>query len=90
LPAELSCQFCVSWLRAPIGGDEGRLWGLLDWQRRLERIPTRLGTVTRQTSNAYKLVLSGLAAIDAAVFRRAIAGRVGDGVDGLSARLFPR
>ena len=44
-----------------------RLWGFLDWQRRLKRMPTRLGTVTRQTSNAYSLVLHGLAAIGARV-----------------------
>jgi hypothetical protein len=44
-----------------------RLWGFLDWQRRLKRMPTRLGTVTRQTSNAYRLVLHGLAAIGARV-----------------------
>ena len=31
-----------------------------------EADPDRLGTVTRQTSNAYRLVLSGLAAIGAA------------------------
>ena len=42
-----------------------RLWGFLSWQRRLKRIAGRLGTVTRQTSNAYRLVLSGLAAIGA-------------------------
>jgi Helix-turn-helix domain len=45
-----------------------RLWGFLSWQRRLKRIPTRLGTVTRQTSNAYRIALQGLAAIGAAVF----------------------
>jgi hypothetical protein len=44
-----------------------RLWGFLDWQRRLKRMPTRLGTVTRQTSNAYRLVMHGLAAIGARV-----------------------
>jgi hypothetical protein len=48
-----------------------RLWGFLSWQRRLKRVPTRLGTVTRQTSNAYRLMLSGLAAIGA----RALPGR---------------
>jgi Helix-turn-helix domain len=42
-----------------------RLWGFLSWQRRLKRIQTRLGTVTRQTSNAYRLALQGLAAIGA-------------------------
>ena len=44
-----------------------RLWGFLGWQRRLKRVPSRLGTITRQTSNAYQLVLSGLAAIGAGV-----------------------
>jgi len=44
-----------------------RLWGFLTWQRRLKRVPTRLGTVTRQTSNAYMIALKGLAAIGAAV-----------------------
>jgi hypothetical protein len=40
-----------------------RLWGFLTWQRRLKRVPTRLGT----TSNAYRIALKGLAAIGAAV-----------------------
>jgi hypothetical protein len=44
-----------------------RLFGFLSWRRRLKRIPTRLGTVTRQTSNAYRIALQGLAAIGAAV-----------------------
>jgi hypothetical protein len=34
-------------------------------------VPTRLGNVVRQTSNAYRLRVSGLAAIGAAVFSRA-------------------
>jgi hypothetical protein len=44
-----------------------RLYGFLDWQRRLKRTATRLGTMVRQTSNAYRLVLCGLAAIGAGV-----------------------
>ncbi len=32
-----------------------RAWGLLDWSRRLKRAQTRLGTVVRQTSNAYRI-----------------------------------
>jgi len=44
-----------------------RLWGFLDWQRRLKRIPTRLGTITQQTSNAYRIALRGLSAIGAGV-----------------------
>jgi Helix-turn-helix domain len=45
-----------------------RLWGFLSWQRRLKRIPGRLGSVVRQTSNAYCIALQGLAALGAAVF----------------------
>jgi hypothetical protein len=47
-----------------------RIWGFLDWQRRLKRIPSRLGSITRQTSNAYRIALQGLAAIGAGVFSR--------------------
>jgi hypothetical protein len=47
-----------------------RIWGFLDWQRRLKRIPSRLGTIIRQTSNAYRIALQGLAAIGADVFSR--------------------
>ena len=47
-----------------------RIWGFLDWQRRLKRVPSRLGTITRQTSNAYRVALQGLAAIGAGVFSR--------------------
>jgi len=45
-----------------------RTWGFLSWQRRIKRIPSQLGTIVRQTSNAYKLALSGLAAIGAGIF----------------------
>jgi hypothetical protein len=44
-----------------------KVWGFLDWQRRLKRVVTRLGTMVRQTSNAYRLALSGLAAIGVAI-----------------------
>ena len=47
-----------------------KTWGFLSWQRRLKRIPTRLGSVTRQTSNAYVIALKGLSAIGAAIFGR--------------------
>jgi len=47
-----------------------RIWGFLDWQRRLKRMPSRLGSITRQTSNAYRIALQGLAAIGAGVFSR--------------------
>jgi hypothetical protein len=47
-----------------------RIWGFLDWQRRLKHIPTRLGTITRQTSNAYRIALQGLAVIGAGMFSR--------------------
>jgi hypothetical protein len=47
-----------------------RIWGFLDWQRRLKHIPSRLGSITRQTSNAYRIVLQGLAAIGVGVFSR--------------------
>ncbi len=43
-------------------------WGFLSWQRRLARKPGRLGARVVQASNAYKLALSGLAAIGARVF----------------------
>jgi hypothetical protein len=42
-----------------------RLWGLLDWQRRIRR--TAAGVV-RQTTNGYRLLVKGLAAIGAKVF----------------------
>jgi hypothetical protein len=44
-----------------------RTWGFLSWQRRIKRLQTVLGTIVRQTSNAYKVVLSGLAAIGAGI-----------------------
>jgi hypothetical protein len=44
------------------------LWGFLDWQRRIRR--TAAGVV-RQTTNAYRLVLKGLAAIGARIFGKA-------------------
>jgi hypothetical protein len=47
-----------------------RTWGFLSWQRRIKRIPSQLGTIVRQTSNAYKLAISGLAAIGAGIFSR--------------------
>lgn len=47
-----------------------RTWGFLDWRRRLKRVPSRLGPITRQDSNSYRLLLRGLAAIGAAVFSR--------------------
>lgn len=36
----------INWLKA---------WGLLDWERRLKRASTRLGTKVQQTSNAYRI-----------------------------------
>jgi hypothetical protein len=47
-----------------------KLWGFLDWHRRIKRVATRLGSVSRQTSNAYVLVLKGLAAIGVAIFSK--------------------
>jgi hypothetical protein len=44
-----------------------RLFGFLSWQRRLKRVPSRLGNMVRQTSNSYRLVLQGLAAIGAGI-----------------------
>jgi Helix-turn-helix domain len=38
-----------------------RMFGFLSWQRRLKRTTTRLGSVVRQTSNAYRIALQGLA-----------------------------
>ena len=45
-----------------------KTFGFLSWQRRLKRIPTVLGQVVRQTSNAYRLGLERLATIGAGVF----------------------
>jgi hypothetical protein len=45
-----------------------RLWGFLSWQRRIKRVATRLGVAVRQTSNAYRIALSGLAALGSRVF----------------------
>ena len=45
-------------------------WGFLSWQRRLKRVQTGLGVMVRQTSNAYRLALSGLASIGARMFSR--------------------
>ena len=42
-----------------------RMFGFLSWQRRLTRVPSRLGSIVRQTSNAYAIALSGLASIAA-------------------------
>jgi hypothetical protein len=39
-----------------------RTFGFLDWQRRLKRTAGLLGAVVRQTSNAYRLALSGIGA----------------------------
>ena len=50
-----------------------QLFGFLSWQRRLKRVQTRLGSVVRQTSNAYRIALEGLAAIGA----RVLPGRAG-------------
>ena len=47
-----------------------RTWGFLSWKRRIKRVPTALGVMVRQTSNGYKLMLSGLSAIGASVFSR--------------------
>jgi Helix-turn-helix domain len=47
-----------------------RTWGFLDWQRRIKRLVTGLGTVVRQTSNAYRLALHGLAALGAGILGR--------------------
>lgn len=46
-----------------------KTWGLLTWQRRVKRTASRLGTVVRQTSNAYS-IMTELAEIGRAVFRR--------------------
>ena len=51
----------LSWLKT---------WGFLTWRRRIRRVQTGLGTMVRQTSNAYRIALSGLASIGAAVFSR--------------------
>ena len=51
-----------------------RMFGFLDWQRRIKRLQTGLGTMVRQTSNAYKLALSGLAAIGAGILGKAATG----------------
>lgn len=58
-----------------------RTWGFLTWQRRIKRIPSQLGTIVRQTSNAYKLALSGLAVIGA--------GILGNGADRNNCRPSP-
>lgn len=47
-----------------------KLWGFLDWDRRLKRTPSRLGSVVSQASNAYRIGLRGLANIGAAIFSR--------------------
>ena len=49
-------------------------WGFLSWKRRLKRVPTGLGVMVRQTSNAYRIALSGLAAIGSAMFSRGADG----------------
>lgn len=46
-----------------------RTWGLIDWKRRLKRTASRLGTVVRQTSNAYTII-TDLAELGRAIFRR--------------------
>ena len=61
-----------------------KLFGFLAWQRRLKRTTTRLGSVVRQTSNAYELVLSGLAAIGAGIL-----GRTPNGHNSRPSRLHP-
>lgn len=45
-----------------------KMWGFLDWTRRLARKATRLGARVVQASNAYVVALKGLAAIGVAVF----------------------
>jgi len=50
------------------------MFGFLDWQRRVKRVPTRLGTMARQTSNAYRLGLCKLAAIGAGILGKAANG----------------
>lgn len=47
-----------------------KLWGFLSWQRRMKRVATRIGVKVRQTSNAYRLKLSKLAALGSAIFQR--------------------
>lgn len=54
-------QNALAWLR---------MFGFLDWARRLKRTTTRLGSIVRQTSNAYALMLKGLAAIGAGMLGR--------------------
>ena len=61
-----------------------KLFGFLDWTRRLKRTTTRLGTIVRQTSNAYALALCGLAAIGAGVI-----GKRADGHNCNPSRLHP-
>jgi hypothetical protein len=58
--SERTVANALSWLR---------MFGFLSWQRRLKHTSSRLGVVVRQTSNAYRLALSGLAAISAAMLR---------------------
>ena len=45
-----------------------KLWGLISWRRRLKRVQTRLGSVTRQASHAYLLMTRGFAVVGAAIF----------------------
>jgi Helix-turn-helix domain len=51
-----------------------RMFGFLSWQRRIKRVPGQLGTIVRQTSNAYRLALSGLAAIGAGILGNGAGG----------------
>jgi Helix-turn-helix domain len=56
--SERTVDNAVQWLRT---------WGFLSYMRRIKRLQTTLGTIVRQSSNAYKLALSGLAAIGAGI-----------------------
>ena len=51
-----------------------RTWGFLSWQRRIKRMATQLGMMVRQTSNAYRLALSGLAALGAGILGKEAGG----------------
>jgi hypothetical protein len=39
-----------------------RMYGFLTWQRRLKRIPGKLGMIVRQTSSVYRIALQGIGA----------------------------
>jgi hypothetical protein len=51
-----------------------RTWGFLSWLRRIKRMAIQLGTLVRQTSNAYRLAVSGLAALGAGILGKGAGG----------------